>query len=495
MRSAALFGLLTLASGAVGCVPAGSDAPRYTLQPRATDVDAGPQDDSGAPLIDAGGFEDAAALIDAGSLQDAQANLDSGGPDDASTPADAGGPADAGSPQDSGAPGDSGTPTDSGAPVDAGPPDSGPPPDAGQPDAGSALDVGPIDSGAPLDAGSVPITGARGQTALRKRHIYSQLQAWSYDGVYYLTVDLDTSEGVIYHAGTWQEQARLSRIGHRWITGTHQILMFDDNAGNGAELYSYDIDTGIETPLMNLGHPGLRSGRSHEEVDRSGRYVAVYIDQPTSGGPRIVTADLWTRQVAADVSIAQIGCNFEPDWVGVDPSGQYLLVQAVGDGVGTCRGLWAHNILTGAAVRQITTHHNHGTTGVGPTGRPYFLSTELTHPNDNGSPGIYRYWIDTGTRDVVGAPLPWGALEHASCLAGPGEPCMASASNQFSTSYTGQVWRLDFNGTRTIVEPHASTGCADYWAQPQATVGPGGRFAYTTTNGAGCNQIRDVVVQ
>jgi len=193
------------------------------------------------------------------------------------------------------------------------------------------------------------------------------------------------------------------------------------------------------------------------------------------------------------VAIADIGCGFEPDWVGVDPTGEFLLVQSVADGRGTCQGLWAHDIRTGAAVRNVTDHHNHGSMGLGPTGRPYFLSTELAHPDDNGSPGIYRYWIDTGEREVVGPPLPWGALEHISCLDGPGQPCMASASGEFSTEYTGQIWRLDFDGTRTILEPSNAGGC-DYWGQAQATVGPGGRYAFTT-HGGDCQNIRDVVVQ
>jgi hypothetical protein len=385
------------------------------------------------------------------------------------------------------------------APPDTGvitPPRDGgePEPDAGEPpeDAGQIADTGPRPDAGVMDAGTVPTTGARYTTPNGIRHIYSQLQAWTTDGVYYLAVDLGTGEGVVYHAGTWEERARLGHIGHRWITGTHQVLMFED-VGRRAVLLAYDLDTGLETEVVALGHPGLRAGRSQEETDRAGRYVAVYIDEATSGGPRIVTADLVMGEVAADVSIAQLGCNFEPDWVGVDPTGQFLLVQSVRDGSGNCSGLWAHDVVTGAAVRQLTDHHNHGSNGVGPTGRPYFLSTELTHPNDNGSPGIYRYWADTGQREVVGAPLPWGALEHVSCLGGPGAPCMVTGSNEFSTQYTGQIWRLDFGGTRTVLEPHRANGC-EYWGQSQATLGPDGRYAFTT-HGGNCAAIHDIIVQ
>lgn len=389
---------------------------------------------------------------------------------------------------------------------DAGPtPDGGvtvaPGPDAGQspaPDAGDPAtpDAGPNptpDAGTRPDAGMVPTTGARATTPNGHRHIYSQLQAWSSDGLYYLTVDLDTSEGVVFHAGTWEERARLGRIGHRWITGTHSVLMFDDQAGAGAALYAYDLDTGMETELMRLGHPGLRSGRSHEEMDRAGRYVAVYIDEASSGGPRIVTADILNRRVAADVSIAEIGCQYEPDWVGVDPTGTYLLVQSVTSARGRCAGLWAHDIETGQGLHQLTEHRNHGTTGVSAAGRPFFLTTELAHPQDNGSPGIYRYWIDDATSEVVGPPLPWGALEHISCLAEPGEPCIGSGSYEFDSAYAGQIWRLDFDGTRTVLEPADARGC-DYWGQPQATAGPGGRYAFAT-HGGQCGRIHDQVVQ
>ena len=376
--------------------------------------------------------------------------------------------------EDAGFAEDAALPTDAGSAMDAGLGE-----DAALPiDAGSAMDAGRI------DAGSVPVTG---------RHIYSQLQAWSSDGVYFLAVDIGNGQGVVYHAGTFQEVVRLGRRGHRWITGTRQILMFDAVAGTGAALYAHDLDTGRETELLRLGHPTLRAGRSHEEMDRAGRWVAVYIERATSGGPRIVTADVIARRIGADIPITAIGCDFEPDWVGVDPTGQFLLVQSVRDGRGPCSGLWAHDINTGAALRQLTEHRNHGSTGLGPNGRPYFLSIEIAHPNDNGSPGLFRYWIDDGRREVVGPPLPWGALNHISCLGGPGEACLVSGGDEFPSQFAGQIWRLAFDGTRTVVEPHHAQGCG-YWGEAHVTLGPGGRYAFAT-HGGSCNRIRSLVVQ
>ncbi len=362
-------------------------------------------------------------------------------------------------------------------------------------DSGSSVDAGPLDAGPGRpDAGSVPITGTRSETPVNVRHIYSQIQAWTIEGLYFLAVDIVSGEGVVLHAGTWEEVARIQHSGHRWITGTHKVLTFDERSDSGAALYVYDVDTGVETELLALGHPGLQSERSQEEVDRAGQWVAVYIDNATNGGPRVVTVDLQGPRVVLDISVQALGCDGEPDWVGVDPTGTYLLVQAVRDGRGQCSGLWAYDITTGAPVHQLTDHHNHGTTGLGPNGRPYFLSIEYAHPNDNNNPGIFRYWIDTGESEVVGAPLPWGAMDHISCLAGPGEPCIGTGSNEFSTPYTGQLWRLDFDGERTIIEPHEAPGNCDYWGQSQATVGPGGRYAFATHNGD-CNAIRDRVVQ
>lgn len=395
------------------------------------------------------------------------------------------------------------TTLDAGAPDDARPrADAAPIADAtidageipGVADAGNTPDAGTVDATPAPDTGAVPpATGARAETPPRTRHLYSQLQAWSSDGRYFLATDLSTGQGVVYDANTWQERARVGRRGHRWITGTHSVLTFDDQPSTGAAVFAYDVDAGQETEVVRLGHPGLRAGRSHEELDRSGRYVAVYIERARSGGSRIVTADVIGRRVAADVSIAELGCTFEPDWVGVDPTGRYLLVQSVRAGRGACSGLWTHDIQTGAPIRQITEHRNHGTTGLGPDGRPYFLTSELTHPQDNGSQGIYRYWLDTGDREVVGAPLPWGAFSHASCLGDAGEACMMSGSNEFNSPYTGQIWRLDFDGTRTVIGPHQARGC-DYWGQTHATAGPGGRYAYVT-HGGNCAQIRSVVVQ
>ena len=363
-----------------------------------------------------------------------------------------------------------------------------------EPDASSETGVpsetGSTDTGAPETDGR-PVSGVR-ETPDGLRHLYSQLQAWTSDARYVLTVDVGTGEGVVLQDATLTEVARLGRVGHRWIPGTQRVLMFDDQPATGAALYVYDVDTGEELEWMTLGHPGLRAGRSHEETDASGRWVAVYIDEATAGGPRIVTADLEARRVAADVAIADLGCDFEPDWVGVDPTGAYLLVQSVRSGPGTCSGLWTHDIETGAALRQITEHHNHGSTGLSAEGRPYFLSLELAHPQDNNFPGIYRYWLDTGEQEVVGEPLPWGALEHVSCLGGPGSDCVASASPDGGEAYRGTVWLLAPDGERTILREHDAAGCG-YWGQAQATAGPAGSLAFAT-HGGDCDRIRSVVV-
>lgn len=349
-----------------------------------------------------------------------------------------------------------------------------------------------MDTGASMDTGAVVPDSGEKTTPAGLRHIYSQLQAWTHDSQYFLTVDVDNGEGVVVEVETMAEVARLGRAGHRWIAGTHRVLMFDDQPATGAALFAYDVDTGEESRLLELGHPGLRAGRSHEDTDAEGRWVAVYIDQARAGGPRIVTADLVAQRVAADVSIEALGCGFEPDWVGVDPTGQFLLVQSVQSGPGTCAGLWTHDITTGAPIRQITEHHNHGSTGLSAEGRPYFLSVELAHPEDNNFPGIYRYWLDSGAREVIGAPLPWGALEHVSCLGAPGSACIVTASPGGGEAYQGTVWRLDYGGERTILTQHNADGCG-YWGQSQATAGPHGSYAYAT-HGGDCDSIRSVMV-
>lgn len=340
------------------------------------------------------------------------------------------------------------------------------------------------------DAGAV--RGLRSETPINVRHIYSQIQAWTVDGLYFLAVDVLNGEGVVLKTDDWQEVARVQHGGHRWITGTHKVLTFDE--ASGAALFVYDVDTGAESQLLALGHPGLESGRSQEEVDRSGQWVAVYIDSAASGGPRVVTVDLQSPQVVLDISIADLGCDGEPDWVGVDPTGKFLLVQAVRDGRAQCSGLWAYDIRTGAPVHQLTQHHNHGSTGLGPNGRPYFLSTENAHPSDNNNPGIFRYWIDTAEREVVGQSIPWGSMDHVSCLGGPGAACIVTGGNEFNNPYTGQLWRLDFDGTRAVIEPHEAPSNCGYWGQSQATAGPAGRYAFAT-HGGNCEAIRDRVVQ
>ena len=177
-----------------------------------------------------------------------------------------------------------------------------------------------------VDQGVYPEPVLRTYTHPGQRNMSSNLRAWSHDAKYFLTVALKSGRASIIRPYTLQHYVTLPYTGHRWIGDTNDILVMHENHQIGAALIRYSVDSYHFEEPIRLGHPGLRARRSHRETSRDGQWVAVYIDIATSGGPRVQTVNLDQKEVVLDISIADLGCTVEPEWVGVDPHGDVLLV-------------------------------------------------------------------------------------------------------------------------------------------------------------------------
>ena len=244
-------------------------------------------------------------------------------------------------------------------------------------------------------------------------------------------------------------------------------------------------------PLL-LDHPSIHIPRSFRETSRDGQWVAVFVDKGRNGTPHILTVDLDAREVVVDRPVHDFGCNQDPKWVGVDPDGDFLLVQSSVAGEALCQGLWAYDIETGAPVRQITNHTHTGALGRDPLGDPYYLSMEIPFPDEGIFATPTRYRFDGTQKVPVGPSVPVDSMEHISCTGDAGDACLISARWDGGGAYEGQLWWLSYNGAHLIQGPHHAGGC-HIWGNAQAVVGPEGQYAYATHDGS-CANVRSVIV-
>ncbi|MCP5108153.1 MAG: hypothetical protein GY950_32500, partial [bacterium] len=129
---------------------------------------------------------------------------------------------------------------------------------------------------------------------------YSQLQVWSHDNRYMITVNPD--EG--YHvrdAETFSLLYSVTRSLPRWIPGTHKVVTVDNEPGR---IYAYDVDTGTEELLMTLSpFQFISNSRSFEELSRDGQWMSLYVTDDGSGFIRLVTVNLWERRVGMNLRL------------------------------------------------------------------------------------------------------------------------------------------------------------------------------------------------
>ena len=324
------------------------------------------------------------------------------------------------------------------------------------------------------------------------RHTFAHIQPWSRDGRYFLAYNIGTEHAHVLTRHLWTTRRKLPNQGHRWIGGSAHILAMKEDKHRGAVLFRIDMETGQGLDPLLLDHPSIHIPRSFRETSRDGQWVAVFVDKGRNGTPHILTVDLDAREVVVDRPVHDFGCNQDPKWVGVDPDGDFLLVQSSVAGEALCQGLWAYDIETGTPVRQITNHTHIGALGRDPLGDPYFLSMEIPFPDEGIFATPTRYRFDGTQKVPVGPSVPVDSMEHISCTGDAGDACLISARWDGGGAYEGQLWWLSYNGAHLIQGPHHAGGC-HIWGNAQAVVGPEGQYAYATHDGS-CANVRSVIV-
>ena len=342
-------------------------------------------------------------------------------------------------------------------------------------------------------------------------HIYSQLQAFSADNQYLLLIEdewytvrrrdnlavlLDASNTASWNAPRWHP------------TQADTLIHFDDNADTTLRVQFSNVNSGQTTTVFTFPTPyeRIRSNQSFDEISRDGRYLAgmaslsngdqrlfaLNLESGTLGAQINLSADLYGGPCAPDPTWGEV----EPDWVGVSPLGNYLMVQWTRDGTDRCSGLESFDITTGAFIGRVYDGHQHGDLGIMADGTTeFFMTFELYHPSGLLSLGYRTLPGNATVQDPVYLrTLDWLG-DHISCQ-GPAGVCLittiADGSNGWS-ALEGELFLQYLDGSVERLAHHRSSGCG-YWVQPRGSLSRDGRYVIFATDwGSGnCNSPFDL---
>lgn len=323
-------------------------------------------------------------------------------------------------------------------------------------------------------------------------HIYSQLQAFSADNTYVLLIEdelytvrrLDDLENMTVDSSSWNAP--------RWHpTRPNTIVHFDSNDDTTARVQYTDVVSGETETVFTFPaeYEYIRGNQSFDELSRDGQWLAGMLTDNT-GASVMFSLNLETASLGAILPVAGLydaDCEpdpdwgiIEPDWIGVSPLGNYMMVQWVRDGIERCSGLESFDITTGEFVGRAYDGHQHGDLGVDENGQEFFMTTELSSPEDPNLPAIgYRPLPGTATvsESQFLLTMDWADDGHISCQ-GPTGVCLVTNGGWLNNGWVPferELFLLYTNGDVVRLAHHHSTSCG-YWVQPRASISADGRY-------------------
>ncbi len=326
-------------------------------------------------------------------------------------------------------------------------------------------------------------------------HIYSQLQAFSSDNQYLLLIEnsayvarrLDNNTLVAgLDSSSWNAP--------RWHpAASHTVVHFDSNDDSVVRLQFTDIDTLTTDTVFTFPSPyaTVLSNQSFDELSEDGRWLAGMALR-NDGEPVIFSLDTENLALGAELPLHDLytgPCQPDPvygdvwpDWVGVSPLGNYLVVQWVRDGTAMCSGLETYDIQSGAFVGRVNDSHPHGDLGVHSDGvTEYFMTIDNTPPPPHNNFPAMCYYPLPGT-PTAGDPVylqfdfPW-LFSHLSCRGPNGVGLVTSVTDKDGEwgPFEQELFLQYDDGSVLRLVHHRSSSCG-YWVQPRASISRDGRY-------------------
>ena len=322
--------------------------------------------------------------------------------------------------------------------------------------------------------------------------IYSQLQAFSPDNQYVLLIEdewytirrMDDFSPVDIDTALWNAP--------RWLPSMpHTIVHYDGNDNNIVAVEYSHIENQVTETVFTFPseYTHIRVSQSFDELSHDGRWMSGMLTREDEDSV-IFALNLETMTIGATLPISELFENdcdpdpewgiLEPDWIGVSPAGNYLVVQWVRDGTERCSGLETFDLETGEFIGRVYDGHQHGDSGITEDGQEFFMTFELSSLEDVNRPAIAMRMLPGN--DIVSDPIhlltvDWSDSGHISCQGLPGV-CLISNGVWYDDPWTaleGELYLLDTQGNVQRLTHHRSTSCA-YWVQPRASISRDGRY-------------------
>lgn len=323
-------------------------------------------------------------------------------------------------------------------------------------------------------------------------HIYSQLQAFSADSAYALFFENDNY--IVRRVDDLSRVEGLDTSGWnvpRWQPAQpHTIVHYDSDADTTLRVRYTHVDTLDTTTVFTFPsrYDRIENNQSFDELSEDGRWMAGMASL-SNGDQAIFALDLEDLELAAQFTISELyagPCEPDPewgevgpDWIGVSPLGNYLVVQWQRDGTSRCSGLETFDLQSGEFVGRVYDGHQHGDLGVLPDDETeFFMTFELYHPSGNLSLGVRELPGNaTVSEPAYVQVLDWGNGAHISCQGPPGV-CLVTAGtwdgNGWS-NFEGELFLQYTDGRVRRLAHHRSSSCG-YWVQPRASLSRDGRY-------------------
>ncbi len=317
---------------------------------------------------------------------------------------------------------------------------------------------------------------------------YPQLQAINADETRVLVTTetdfrvIDLATGQETHVGIdlsmprWHPMEADTLIGFNQRSGNNIQFQHVELMGNGVFI-ARDI-----VNISDLGFRGLSLG-SWEDASADGRYISIMNQE--RGSDQAALIDTVTGQVGASIDTGGL------DWVGVAPSGRYLVLQYTTRGVGPTSGLVILDGSTGQFLGHATDHYEHGDLGVDAQGNDVFATIGWTDYCAEGEAPCFSIspLPDTIERDnlqnrrVFDPPVDC----YTSCRNfRRGGFCVTS--NDYGSPgvgpFGGEIWLNRMSDGAVLRLAHHRSSARSYYTLVRPVISPTGRYIVFTSDWA-----------
>jgi hypothetical protein len=335
-------------------------------------------------------------------------------------------------------------------------------------------------------------------------HTYSQLQAFSPDNSHVLLIESRINADNIREAfyivknrltlATTLQLNLVSISGNldvnapRWHpTLPNTIVAYDSNFDTTIRVVYINAITGDVSVVYTFPsiYSKIKGNQSFDELSHDGKWMTG-MASTTDNDQMIFSLNLETGTLGTQLRLSQLysangnAIIEDPDWIGVSPLGNYLVVQWEAETPNVrLNGMEIYTIETGVFIEQTNPLHAHGDLALDINGNEVFISTLLASPEDNNIPAIVSYNLPLRVTDPqLIRTVPWETVWHISCQ-GPNGQCVITSGETDTPgnamNFNNEVFLLWFDGTVKRLTHHRSSICR-YWVQPRASISKNGQF-------------------